>query len=53
MIAKCIKIDDEIDLTLGKTYEVVEFDNFHGMIRLIGDDGELYWYAPVYFEVWR
>lgn len=53
MIAKCIKVDDKVDLTLDKVYEVVSFDNFFGMVRIIGDGGELYWYSPVYFEVWE
>lgn len=53
MIAKCIKADNEVDLTVGKEYKVIEFDNFHGWVRLIGDEGEIYWYAPVYVEVWE
>lgn len=53
MIAKCIDNDNTVDLTIGKTYKILGFDNAYGWIRIKGDEGEVFWYAPIYFEVWE
>lgn len=54
MIAKCICTGMNIDLTVGNEYPVVNYDRYFGMVRLKGDNGELFWYPPPRFvEVWE
>ena len=49
MIVKCV-VDDELSLTKGKIYEVV--DEEHGLWAVVDDEEEdAYLYSPKCFEV--
>lgn len=50
MKVKCI-VDDRVDLTLGKVYEVEMVDEQKGWYGITDDSGDSYWYGKHQFEV--
>lgn len=53
MKAKCLKSDNIEYLTVGKEYEVVEYDKYDNMISFYNDKNELYSYYIYYnYELW-
>lgn len=50
---KCIECVDGLDLTVGKSYEVLGIDIDNEGIKKKGDDGEVFYYNRRFFDYYN